>query len=111
MSLTACGHTEIPPGAEYPLPTSYVPSDHKLNWTRGRKLRSCQIIYISGGRGTFENKQSGSLEVRAPALIPLFPNEWHRYRPTPHIGWTEDWIEFDSDWICNSSDSLQKKHP
>lgn len=92
---TACGHTVIPPGAPYPLPTSDYPQDHTLNWKTGRILEVHQFIYISSGSGTFESQSGGTFEVDAPCLLLLFPGDRHRYQPSAASGWVEDWIEFD----------------
>jgi AraC-like DNA-binding protein len=85
------GHEFIAPGAAYP--PGRHPVDHMFSWNQGRVLQNFQIVYISSGRGEFESVAVGCREVVAGTLILLFPGVWHRYRPDPGTGWTEDWIE------------------
>ena len=51
------------------------------------------MVAISRGRGKIEWR-TGKKEVRAGDVLVLQPGVWHRYRPDPETGWTEDWIEF-----------------
>jgi len=85
------GHAFIGSGAEYP-PARH-PVDHMFSWGQGRVLQNFQILYVSSGRGEFESVAVGCREVVPGTLIILFPGVWHRYRPDPETGWTEDWIE------------------
>jgi AraC-like DNA-binding protein len=68
-----------------------------LDWTQGRILREFQLIYISEGEGMLETKRAG-VKVVAGDLFLLRPSVWHRYRPTPSVGWTEHWVGFDGPW-------------
>lgn len=91
LAVTASGFTRIPPGASYPM--SAHPDDHALNWTRGRVLDALQIVLIEEGRGRFETRQTGLVEVGPGAAFALLPGVWHRYQPDPQTGWVESWLE------------------
>jgi AraC-like DNA-binding protein len=89
---TAAGYTNILPDKPYP-PLQH-PLDHHFDWNKGRVLRSYQIILISAGAGVFECATQPKVQPVEPGtIIVLFPGIWHRYRPTPKIGWVEHWIE------------------
>ncbi len=85
------GHAFIEPGAVYP-PARH-PVDHMFSWSQGRVLQNFQILYVSSGAGEFESVAVGSRQVVAGTMMILFPGVWHRYRPEPETGWTEDWLE------------------
>lgn len=93
VGATGTGWAKIKPHEAYP--PSPHPVDHMFSWEKGRTLPSFQIILISQGEGEFENKRTGSIEVKEADALVLFPGEWHRYRPEPSSGWTEYWIEFE----------------
>ncbi len=90
------GYTLIPPGSAYP-PYRH-PEGHHFTWEEGRILPAYQFIYISRGEGTFESGPSGLQRIRGGDLFIVFPDVWHRYRPDPHTGWDEYWLEFDGDY-------------
>jgi AraC-like DNA-binding protein len=56
-------------------------------------LGACQIVLIVEGRGQFESRATGLVEVDAGTALIVFPGVWHRYAPDPSTGWTEQWIE------------------
>lgn len=91
LAVTASGFTRIPPGACYPM--SAHPDDHALNWKRGRRLDALQIVLITEGRGQFETRQTGLLEIGPGAVFALLPGVWHRYQPDTQTGWVESWLE------------------
>jgi AraC-like DNA-binding protein len=91
QAVTACGYTEVPAGAVYP-PMRH-PSDHDLDWERGRTLAALQIVMISEGEGWFESHPTGRKKIRAGSAFIVLPGVWHRYRPNPRTGWTESWVE------------------
>lgn len=92
LYIIAGGNAYLPPGAPYP-PSSH-PQHHQFHWRQGRVLQEYQLIYIARGSGQLESTSGGLQQVRAGDLIALFPNEWHRYRPDPEIGWEEHWVAF-----------------
>lgn len=89
------GYTLIPSGMPYP-PQKH-PEDHLFSWENGRTLDSFTLVYITRGKGIFESSMGGVIEINEGDLFILFPNEWHRYRPDPAVGWDEYWVEFDGD--------------
>lgn len=92
-SVTALGHTRIGPGI--PFPPAPHPKDHDFGWERGRVLDAFQVILIEEGAGRFESARSGGpIPLRGGQAFVLFPGVWHRYEPTPGIGWVEHWLEF-----------------
>lgn len=90
--VTGAGEGEIPPRTVYP-PKDH-PSLYAFDWRDGRVLPEYQVIHISKGRGEFESRESGHVEVRDGSVILLFPDVWHRYRPDPRTGWREVWMSF-----------------
>jgi len=57
-------------------------------------LGACQVVFVAAGRGVFESRATGRVEVPAGTAIVVLPGVWHRYAPDPKAGWTEQWIEF-----------------
>ncbi len=84
------GHTRIPPGQAYPPPNH--PEDRAFSWERGRVLNALQLVVISQGRGEIEWQTRRHVVQRGDVFI-LLPGVWHRYRPDPKVGWTEEWFE------------------
>jgi len=91
VTVTAIGRGRVLPGQSYPL--GGHPKDHDLTWDRGRVIQAMQVVYIVDGEGIFEMEKSGTKLISSGTVFFLFPGLWHRYRPTPSTGWTEDWIE------------------
>jgi len=109
LHVSDCGFTDVVPGSDYP-PGKHPP-EYALPWERGRILDEYQLIYITGGRGVFENAAIGRVKIEAGHAIILFPGEWHRYRPVKKVGWTENWIGFRGEYaehIMNGFFSLSK---
>ncbi|MEN8137528.1 MAG: AraC family transcriptional regulator [Bacteroidota bacterium] len=90
--INAIGSSKIEEGEEYP-PRKH-PSSYYFTWNNGRILSEFQIIYITQGNGTFENKYA-SYDVSEGSFIIIFPGEWHRYKPKSKNGWTENYIGFE----------------
>lgn len=78
------------PGAPYPL--GGHPADRSFAWNRGRTIPALQLVAISSGRGTFETR-TRCLRVGPGDVFLVPPGHWHRYRPDPTVGWTEEWFE------------------
>ncbi len=76
-----------------PYPPRGHPGDHSFTWERGRVLGAFQAVYIADGRGEFETRAMGRVEVGAGTALLLFPGAWHRYRPLRSTGWVELWVE------------------
>ncbi|HEU5077724.1 MAG TPA: AraC family transcriptional regulator [Opitutaceae bacterium] len=89
--VTAGGSYYAPPGQSYPPPGH--PSDHEFDWVRGRVLGAYQLLFVVDGKGRFESRDTGMIDLSAGQLIMLFPDTWHRYQPLPSVGWHEQWIE------------------
>jgi AraC-like DNA-binding protein len=49
-------------------------------------------VAISQGKGWLETR-GGARTLVAGSVFLLPPGYWHRYRPDPATGWTEDWLE------------------
>jgi AraC-like DNA-binding protein len=90
LYLTGAGTAIIPPDTDYP-PEGH-PGVYDFLWDSGRTLPEFQIIFITGGKGIFESKQTGEVAVEPNTLMMLFPDIWHRYRPDRKTGWTERWV-------------------
>ncbi len=86
------GKSLVPPDVDYPLPGH--PDTYYFTWDKGRYLSNHHLLLITEGQGVFESTASGSLYVEPGSLILLFPNQWHRYRPSRKSGWKEYWIGF-----------------
>ena len=96
LYVTGAGCTAMPPGyTAYPL-TAH-PTTYDFSWSTGRKLPEYQAIYVTSGRGEFESTPTGRVEIGAGTVFLLFPDVWHRYRPSPETGWDEYWVSFAGD--------------
>jgi AraC-like DNA-binding protein len=68
------------------------------NWLLNARLNPAglipafQLVAISQGRGRLESRRGGT-SLTAGSVFLLPPGYWHRYRPDPETGWTEDWFE------------------
>lgn len=97
LYMTGCGYGQVHPGQNYP-PEEH-PGIYQFSWNSGRQLPEFQIILITDGRGQFESKATGLVEIKGDTLILLFPGIWHRYRPLKSTGWTERWISLHGEFI------------
>lgn len=101
--VTTVGETRSLPGQPYP--EAGHPKGYNFDWSKGRVLDCHALVYISGGRGSFESRQSARQPIEAGQVIFLFPGVWHRYRPDAETGWDEHWVGFDGDvvrrWVKN----------
>lgn len=91
VAVAAGGRQAIAPGEAYPPP--HHPADHMFRWENGRVLGACQIVFITAGRGRFESRETGLVDIAAGTAFVILPGIWHRYAPDPATGWTEQWIE------------------
>lgn len=88
--VSALGHTRIP--ARKPYPPQGHPAGRNFAWQTGRTLPAMQLVWISSGRGVLEWRDQKESIERGTVFL-LLPGQWHRYRPAPETGWTEDWFE------------------
>ena len=94
VSVSHCAFAEIPPDSPYPPSPLLRPGEPAISWTKGRVVDEYQLIYISGGRGMFDSKETGRVAIRAGQVMLIFPGVWHRYRPVVSAGWEENRIGF-----------------
>ena len=93
LYVTGAGCSAMPAG--YTLyPVVPHPTTYDFSWRTGRKLPEYQAIYVTCGRGEFESTPTGRVEVGPGTLLMLFPDVWHRYRPSTETGWDEYWVSF-----------------
>jgi AraC-like DNA-binding protein len=90
--VTGAGFGQVKPGGHYPR--NGHPSSHEFAWKKGRILHEYQIIYIKEGEGRFQSNATGERTIEAGTVILLFPDVWHRYRPSRSTGWVEYWVGF-----------------
>ncbi len=86
------GHTHIEPDSAYP--PGQHPGHYQFSFSQGRVIDEYQLIYITTGKGVLQTQSGGKFEVSAGDGFLLFPDEWHRYKPNIHSGWTENWVGF-----------------
>jgi AraC-like DNA-binding protein len=91
--VTGAGRSVIRPGEKYP-PSGH-PTLYQFDWSRGRTLPEFQLILITDGAGEFESEATGHVRFEGVALLMVFPGVWHRFRPSPEVGWSERWLSFD----------------
>ncbi|WP_346854301.1 AraC family transcriptional regulator [uncultured Draconibacterium sp.] len=91
LYLNVAGSAIIKSGTLYP-PREH-PSEYYFEWDTGRVLHEFQLNYITEGSGTFENSY-GKFQVKPGSIIFIYPNQWHRYRPTKKTGWVENYVGF-----------------
>ena len=88
-----CGTSIIPRGAVFPQRSH--PDKYYFNWSQGRVLKEYQLIYLFKGRGIFESKESGKVELKKGSVILISPGVWHRYKPLANEEWQTYWVGFD----------------
>ena len=91
ITVSGAGRFQAAAGEDYP-PREH-PSDHYFDWRAGRVLGALQVIMITRGKGEFETRLGGMVEIESGAVLLLLPGVWHRYRPVAGVGWTEKWVE------------------
>lgn len=96
LYVTGAGRSRIRVQTPYPAPGH--PDLYHFTWAEGRILPEFQIILITRGRGEFESRETGRLPIRHNTLMVLFPDVWHRYRPSRSAGWEERWISFNGEF-------------
>ena len=87
----------IRPGEKYPL--GGHPLLYQFEWSRGRTLPEFELILVTDGTGEFESEATGCVPIEGVALFIVFPGVWHRFRPSPAVGWTERWFSFNGELL------------
>jgi AraC-like DNA-binding protein len=90
--LVHAGRQIVPPDSSYP--DKGHPLDYLFDIDGRRTLDEFQVVFITRGSGSFESHSQSKTEVVAGDALLLFPNEWHRYRPSLETGWSEYWVGF-----------------
>lgn len=98
LYVTTAGEARVEPHSIYP-PSGH-PKGYAFDWQHGRILEGFAVLYISGGRGTFESKPNFSTAIEPGYAFLLFPGVWHRYTPNVETGWHERWIGFNGEIPC-----------
>ena len=97
LYLTGAGKAIV--GEQTTYPHQSHPELYNFSWKTGRILPEYQFVFITEGAGEFESEQTGRIDIAAGSMMILFPNCWHRYRPSQNTGWTEYWISVNGDLI------------
>lgn len=103
MLVNTVGYQNISPYEEYP--NREHPSGYFFAPERGRVLREYQLLYVSQGKGVFEN-EGGRHQIRKGTMILLTPGRWHSYRPAAQVGWTEYYIGFEGPIFAQTVEHL-----
>lgn len=91
LYVTHAGWERVKPHQSYPH--AGQPSYYQNIWPEGRILGEFCLSFINRGQGEVETKQ-GRQPIRAAQAWLYLPGEWHRHRPTPAVGWSNQWIKF-----------------
>ncbi|MEA1878348.1 MAG: AraC family transcriptional regulator [Bacteroidota bacterium] len=91
LFLNVAGTDKYLPYMKYPASTH--PSGYFFEWEKGRVLDEYQLVFITEGEGEFETRDK-QFSIKPGSVMLLRKNEWHRYRPNPETGWTENYIGF-----------------
>lgn len=87
--ISSVGYQDVAPRQEYPV--RVIPK--RYSFKEGRQLAEFQIVYITGGTGVFEDKDSSRI-ITPGTLFLLRPGYWHTYHPNKDTGWSEYYIGF-----------------
>ena len=99
MYVLNTGYSRINETEIYPSPDH--PAHHYFNWDEGRVLNEHHMVYIAKGSGIFESASCKQRVINEGAILMIFPNEWHRYKPDVKTGWDEYWVGFKGSVISN----------
>jgi len=105
LYVTGAGYRDVPPGGLYPPQSHLHPASHEYHWKNGRTFHEYAVVYIIEGSGEFQSRSIAHMTFGAGTAILLFPEVWHRYRPTKEIGWREYWVTFhgnQAEWLQRS---------
>jgi AraC-like DNA-binding protein len=109
LYVTHAGWEKVVPHQSYPRPGH--PSYYGFTWEEGRVLGEFCLSLLTQGRGEVQTKKGRQL-IRAGQAFLYEPGEWHRHRPTPSIGWSIVWLNFNGGlahrWLQESAFLLNK---
>ena len=77
-----------------PYPDPNHPNQYHFDWQHGRVLDEFQLVYIANGEGVFESTDVPPTLVEAGTAFLLYPQVWHRFKPSEGTGWEEFWVGF-----------------
>jgi AraC-like DNA-binding protein len=92
--IRSLGYNNYAPFAKFP--SGSHPEDHLFSWESGRVLQTLTLVHVTGGKGRFRSKPSGTLPVPRNTVIFVFPQIRHAYCPDRKTGWNNQWVEFDA---------------
>ncbi|HEX8424920.1 AraC family transcriptional regulator [Hymenobacter sp.] len=92
VDILTIGHHVHQSGIPYPDPNH--PNQYAFEWQHGRVLDEFQLVYISNGQGVFESTDVPPTLVEAGTAFLLYPQVWHRFKPSDDTGWEEFWVGF-----------------
>lgn len=102
--LISCGSAVVEPGQCYPSKGASL--DGVVKQGEFVKRSSFLLLYIAKGEGMVTIENHKLQHLKSGQCLLLEPNVKHNYQPSPKIGWTEYWIEFNgalpSQWIGKS---------
>ncbi len=85
-------------GYDIPAHTYYtVGKESAYKRRTGRILPEFCLVYLARGRGVFNSRETGRVNLRTGDIFLVFPQVWHDYRPDPTTGWHEYWVLFNGD--------------
>lgn len=90
LYVLGTGRRVEPPHTRYQRPER----GNSYPWNDGRVLMDYGMVYITGGEGVFQTRESRWRKVTAGDVLFLFPGVWHNYHPGEETGWTERWVLF-----------------
>ena len=105
LYVTGAGYQFQLPGSDE-VPSRPYPKSHYYTWQRGRTLDEYGLVYVTHGKGEFESRLTGHVNVSVGDALLLFPRVWHRYRPDKSVGWRHYWITFEG----SDADRLATNH-
>lgn len=91
LTVSTVGYEEIAPDEDYP--TNGHADGYSFNVGTGRVLDEYQLLYITGGGGTFHSSSIKEAQLKKGDVFLLYPGEWHSYHPGKK-GWKSYWIGF-----------------
>ncbi len=110
--ITTVGYSRIQPNENY-FNNSEHPQNHSFSWNKGRILNGYYLVFISNGEGVFESALTEPCTVKAGTCFFLYPDIWHRYKPSVNSGWEEYWIGFKGNFAeeLMNKDFFNAAHP
>jgi AraC-like DNA-binding protein len=112
LSVSGAGYQPVGPGSDE-IPQRFHPPGHRYSWAAGRVLGEFALVYVADGKGQFDSRETGQVELEAGDAVVLFPGIWHRYRPRKGFGWRTYWVHFTGETAAGlrASEALSPLHP